>query len=123
MVRMAFRSRARRLALLRNSVRVVGKIVRLEDTSTDENQSSAVAPVVRYRERGGGEHELVLSPRLDPDSCPVGMKVPVFYELGNPGNAVDAQRMWDVNIICILCLFPVLFGAGILYTVYQEANR
>lgn len=116
----AFRSRARRRALLRNCVRVIGRVVRLDDTTTEGDVAATSAPVVRYSAQDGKAHEIALPPRHDTDSVRVGTSVPVFYERGNPKNAVHVKRMWDVNLACALSFIPVVIGAGIIYTVYQD---
>lgn len=115
----ALSSRSRRVALLRNSVQVSGKVVRLEGTTTEGDVMTTFAPVVEYK-AGENSYELKLSPRHDTSACGIGKKVVVFYEKGQPENATHAQRMWDVNLVCALSFIPVFIGAGMLFTVYQE---
>ncbi len=119
---LAIKARAKRRALLRNSVQVSGKIIRLEDTTSEGDSVTTSAPVVEYKV-GDRKYELVLSPRHKTDDCPVGKKVIVFYEQGNPANSIHELRMWDVNLVCALCLLPILIGVGFFYTAYQEASQ
>lgn len=119
---LAIKARAKRRALLRNSVQVSGKIVRHEDTTSEGDSVTTSAPVVEYKV-GDRKYELALSPRHKTDDCPVGKKVIVFYEQGNPANSIHELRMWDVNLACALCLLPILIGVGFFYTAYQEATE
>ncbi len=119
---LAIKARAKRRALLRNSLQVSGKIIRLEDTTSEGDSVTTSAPVVEYKV-GDRKYELVLSPRQKTDDCPVGKKVVVFYEQGNPTNSIHELRMWDVNLACVLCLLPILIGVGFFYTAYQEASQ
>lgn len=119
----ALAHRARRLALLRDCVRTAGRVVRHDDTTTDGDIQATQAPVVRYVAPGGRSHVLALPPRRDVSALPVGARVPVFYQRGDPANAVHVRRTWDVNLACLLNLLPILIGAAIFLTVYQQTGR
>ena len=122
LVQRTFRSLLRRRALLRNPVRVSGKIIKLEDTATEGDLVPTQAPVVRYRAQDAQFYELRLLPRMVDEGSRAGSAMTVFYERGNPGNAVHALRMWDVNLACALSLIPVLAGAGLILTSHQDAS-
>lgn len=117
----AFRTRARRLALLRDCVSTNGKIIRLEDTTAQDDTVSTQAPVVQYFTNDGRSFEYKMLPRHDTKDCQVGATIPIFYERGNPANAVHVKRAWDVNLVCALSMIPLLLGVGVLVTAQQDA--
>lgn len=116
----AFGARARRMALLRNCVRVKGKVVRVIETTTAGDTVATYSPVVQYRAADGATHELTLYPRQQSNLPRVGASVPVFYDKSAPQNAIDAKRVWDVNLACVLSVLSILVGIGLIYTELQE---
>nr|WP_299468676.1 DUF3592 domain-containing protein [uncultured Gimesia sp.] len=121
MFRVSLLDRGLRKKLLKNSVRVRGKIVRFESgTKQDAVTVETSTPVVEYQGRDGQTYELYLPSRLSSKPLTLGSPVPVFYEKGNPGNANEALRMWDVNLRCGICFMVLLFGLGLLFTHYQN---
>lgn len=117
----SFGAREKRVALLRNCVRVRGRVARVEDATTEGDSLNTWAPIVAYTAIDGRTYEYKLSPQVDREKYRIGTKVPIFYERSSPQNATAAKRMWDVNTACALSFLPVLLGFGFLYTAYQEA--
>jgi cytochrome c oxidase assembly protein Cox11 len=121
MVSRAFRRRAKRVALLRDCIKTKGTVIRIDETTQDGDTVDTYAATVKYKAKDGQSYELTLLPEQR-DALPrIGSRVPVFYERNQPQNSVSAQRMWDVNLVCTLSFIPLLFGALMLFTAYQEA--
>ena len=106
----ALRARGRRLALFRDSVRTVARVVRLRDITSDGDFQVTYAPVVTYRAADGKTRELDLTPRSNVDDFQVGAKVPILYQRGDPDNAVENRAMWDIHAAFVFSLFLVLVG-------------
>jgi hypothetical protein len=119
---LALRARAKRLRLLGECAETNGVIVRLEETTSEDDVVTTHAPIVEYRAPGGSVHRLALSPRHDIENCRVGKKVRVYYQRSDPANAVSALRIWDVNLACGLSLIPLLIAAGCFLTAWQESR-
>lgn len=111
-----------RKRLLKHAVKVRGKVIRFDaGTKQDAVTVEIVTPVVEYKARDGQPFEFNLPSQLTPQPLSVGSSVTIYYEHGNPGNATESLRMWDVNIRCGICLLVLLFGLGLLLTYYQES--
>ena len=119
-VYVAFGAREKRVALLRNCVRVRGRVARLEDASTEGDTLTSWAAIVAYTAQDGRTYEYRMDPHFDRKKVRIGTKVPIFYERGAPGNATAEPRMWGVNVACALSFVPVLLGLGFLFTAYQD---
>lgn len=111
-----------RKRLLKQAVKVRGKVIRFDSgTKQDAVTVETVTPVVEYKARDGRPYEFYLPTQLTPQPLSVGSSVTIYYEQDNPGNATESLRMWDVNIRCGICFFVLLFGLGLLLTCYQKS--
>ncbi|HVJ81370.1 MAG TPA: DUF3592 domain-containing protein [Planctomycetia bacterium] len=119
---LALRARAGRMRLLADCAETNGTIVRLEETTSDDDVVTTHSPIVAYRAPGGATHELALPPRHDIEKCRLGKKVRIFYQRSDPANAHHALRTWDVNLACGLSFIPLLVGAGCFFTLWQESR-
>ena len=113
-------ARRRRMALLRNAVHYSGKIVRLEDISSEGDIGPTMyVPVVKYTV-GGKDYEARLNATSDTDAFHVGKKAGIIFERGNPTNVTDQNcRTWDVNAKITLSLMLLLFGAVLTFGRYE----
>jgi hypothetical protein len=105
--------------LLKNAVKVKGTIIHLNDNSSEGDVRASWIPVAAYQETAGRQYECDLDLQFEENKVKVGAKVPIYFERGNPANAVQVRRIWDVNVHCVLSFLLVRLALSLLFGEHQ----
>jgi hypothetical protein len=113
-----------RWALLRNPVRVQGKVVSLRcvtSSSDDRPGQGKFYPTVRYQSADGQTMERELPATGDPDKWKVGQGVRLIHQRGNASNVVNEELRWaDLVAAAIGSLIVIGIGLLLWYFVHSR---